>query len=109
LDPQPEFPLRTELTFFKEVGVAMPDLEVLESDLHPASKAESASEVAAKDSVVSSSSPLDNNFPSFTAMFLLWILGLLAWLYFALQTTRAETPGKRNVKKSKNSGSYKDK
>lgn len=81
----------------------MPDLEVLESDLHPAAQANGMA-------VGSKNPPVDSNFPSFTTMFLLWIVGLSAWLYYAIQTTKSSSSRtKRKVKDSINPGNYKDK
>jgi hypothetical protein len=106
LDPQPEFPLRTELTFFKEVEVEMPDLEVLVSDLHSGQHVDGAANAAA---AVATLPPNDSDFPSFISMFLLWIVGLLAWLYYTIQTMKTTSPAKRTVKTTSNPGSYKDK
>jgi hypothetical protein len=108
LDPQPEFPLRTELIFYKEVEVEMPDLEVLVSDWHQ----EEHVNGAATAPVVSAHPPPPNetnDFPSFLSMFLMWIIGLMAWLYYASQTMKSRSPGKHTVKMTSSLGSYKDK
>jgi hypothetical protein len=105
LDPQPEFPLRTELTFYKEVEVEMPDLEVLVSDLHPVQQVNAAATAA----VVSANPPNQNDFPSLMSLFLLWIVGLLVWLYYAIHTMKSRSAKKRTLKKNSNLGSYKDK
>lgn len=76
LDPQPEFPLRTELTFYHETDWQSAKQGVLEGD------------VAGQDPLVSSSSRNLNvagdqvepsPFPSATLLFVLWIIGLCAW------------------------------
>lgn len=104
LDPQPEFPMRTELEFFREIEVVMPDLEVLESDLHPVSNAGGTS---AESASIPASPPTVNNYPSFATMFLLWIIGLLGWGYFALRTSSASKPSGKQKKTSR--GRSKDK
>eukprot|EP00529_Nitzschia_sp_RCC80_P023786 CAMPEP_0113522820 /NCGR_PEP_ID=MMETSP0014_2-20120614/45390_1 /TAXON_ID=2857 /ORGANISM="Nitzschia sp." /LENGTH=465 /DNA_ID=CAMNT_0000420897 /DNA_START=119 /DNA_END=1512 /DNA_ORIENTATION=+ /assembly_acc=CAM_ASM_000159 len=38
LDPQPEYPLRTKMVYYKEVDAIVSDLEILEGDLHPAQR-----------------------------------------------------------------------
>ncbi|KAG7371982.1 glycosyltransferase GlcNAc [Nitzschia inconspicua] len=107
LDPQPEFPLRTELIFFKEEDIVMPDLEVLESDLHPVAHSDVGAKEAVGASVVTPSSPVNGNFPSFLTIFILWIIGLMAWLYFTINLKIS--PRKGRVKKSSNPGNFKDK
>jgi hypothetical protein len=79
LDAQPEYPLRTELTFYKQMDAVPLDLEVLEGDLHPGVHGEG-------HSAGSGNAPLasNHNFPSATLLLVLWIFGLIGWAYYAL-------------------------
>jgi len=104
LDPQPDFPLRTELTFFKDTADVTPDLEVLEGDLHPAGQVSDSG--AAK---VISPTPSTSNLPSIPLLFILWVLGLVAWFYFVVIANKSSAGGKRKRKAAKNANTYKDK
>ena len=70
LDPQPEFPRRSKLVFYKQDIQALPDIDVdvgISSDL---------------DAPVEADQYLQNggtSFPSFLLLFTLWIFGLLVW------------------------------
>lgn len=81
LDSQPEFPLRDKMVYYKEVEESLPDLEVLEGDIHPAQIGMSAS------STTTSTQP--SNFPSATLLLLLWIIGLALWFYFMVLTNKS--------------------
>lgn len=96
LDPQPEFPLRTELTFYEEieqpVGIQV-DLgqdPVLEHKAHV---------IHHKDS---------NELPVFT-IFTLWMFGLVVWcVVFVHQGGGAMQPKRRKKKKKGSSDTFKD-
>lgn len=103
LDPQPDFPLRTDLTFFKEVEDMTPDLEILTGDLHPAAQGE------LQPAAVSAPVTDTSEFPSFLLMFIFWIFGLIGWGYYAIVTIKEERRGKKKRKKTKDKGTLKDK
>jgi hypothetical protein len=105
LDPQPEYPLRTEMVFYKvEMEDTSPDLELLAGDLHPIARRHGLDEQA----VGTSPSLESSNSHSFTFMFLLWILGLLGWFYFAVTMSKDAVGATRKLQKARNSN-YKDK
>jgi hypothetical protein len=71
LDPQPEYPVRTELTFYKEVLQEPLTLEILEGDVME-QKEESA---GSPGTMTTTTSP----FPSALLLLTLWVFGLIAW------------------------------
>jgi hypothetical protein len=60
------------MIYYKEVDAVVPELEVLEGDIHPAQR-----EMAASPSQTESTS----GFPSTTLLLVLWIIGLACWYY----------------------------
>lgn len=102
LDPQPEFPLRTELTFYKDEAWEPPKLEILEGDV----MGEVGSpKQASSRSVVTEQS----NFPSAVLMLILWILGLCAWCSMFLQPVSSSSlRTKKSRKKSSSTKMAKD-
>ena len=71
LDSQPEYPMRTELTFANDYETSIMNQDVLDEDLlHPSSSIR-------KDSVY----PSQSREPPYGTLFILWIFGLILWLY----------------------------
>jgi hypothetical protein len=74
LDPQPEYPHRTELIFYQEEEAEQLRLEVLEGDIL-------GEEIL--DSFTKKLSPIDSSrpspFPSASKIVSLWLLGLVLW------------------------------
>ena len=94
LDPQPEFPLRTQFSFFVEQE-SKPD-KFMVTDGNP------VAEQHAFPSVNRNSS----NSPSFTMLLLLWILGLVVWCFFFVNTGGSRRAPRR--RRTKNEEGAKD-
>eukprot|EP00339_Tiarina_fusa_P005024 CAMPEP_0117014916 /NCGR_PEP_ID=MMETSP0472-20121206/12010_1 /TAXON_ID=693140 ORGANISM="Tiarina fusus, Strain LIS" /NCGR_SAMPLE_ID=MMETSP0472 /ASSEMBLY_ACC=CAM_ASM_000603 /LENGTH=492 /DNA_ID=CAMNT_0004718591 /DNA_START=24 /DNA_END=1499 /DNA_ORIENTATION=- len=80
LDPQPEYPLRTKMAFYREEEVKQPpSLEILgEGDVADIAKEliPNKDEQALPDSLPTT---VESMYPSGTLIFVLWVFGLLAW------------------------------
>jgi hypothetical protein len=85
LDPQPEYPLRTALTFYKEEDQPL-GLDILEggamSELQPAA---------------------NSPFPSSLVLFTLWIFGLIVWctMFVNPASTSAKAAGGKQLRRKK--------
>jgi hypothetical protein len=89
------------MTFLKDVEKDTPDLEVLSGDLHPKGVYGGTTPRAVHHK--------ESKLPSFTLLFILWILGLAAWFYFIVSTNKITigVGGKR--KPTSKANTYKDK
>ena len=83
LDPQPEYPLRKKMTFYKK-EIQPPSPEVLEGDV-------------ASDTPVTRSA-----FPSTSMLLSLWILGLIMWCMAFMPTSSSsrKRPRQKRVQKA---------
>lgn len=89
LDPQPEFPLRTQFSFFVEQE-SQPD-KFMVADGDPILE-QKALPIANQQS---------NSSPPFTMLLILWILGLVVWCFFFVNTggSSSRSPKRRRMKK----------
>lgn len=85
LDPQPEFPLRTEFTFYIGQEWEPPKLEILEGDV----LGEDGTVTQAKQQDAATTEP--SSYPSAFVLTVLWILGLCAWCSFFLRSGSSPT------------------
>ncbi len=99
LDPQPEFPLRSEMVFYEQVVLKSPHAAYTppRAEYQPVS-------VPVNDAYESQSS-----LPSLPVLFILWILGLVFWCLFCMKPSNR----KPRLKKKKSldlddSAAYKD-
>jgi hypothetical protein len=107
LNPQPEYPLRTELTFYEEEDGDASSIEVLEGDLMgDSSSASKDASLSSDETVISShkkalpSRPHGSPFPPASVLIPLWLLGLVVWFM-----TFANTPlAKRHQARKKKVG-----
>jgi hypothetical protein len=97
LNPQPEYPLRTELTFYEEEDGDASSIEVLEGDLMgDASSASKDASSSSDESVISShnkalpSRQHVSPFPTASVLIPLWLLGLVVWFMTFGNTPRAK-------------------
>jgi hypothetical protein len=91
LDPQPEFPLRTQLTFYEQLEQPAEQVGAPLEPVHQALK---------QDVGGSNEMPL-------ATLLLLWIFGLVVWcVVFVNQGGGGFKPAKRSTKKK--AGGYKD-
>lgn len=96
LDPQPKFPLRTELTFYEEIEQPVGLQIVLGQDPVMERKVQV---VRGNDG---------NEFPVFT-IFILWVFGLVVWCaLFVHQGGGTKQTKKRRKKKGSASDTFKD-
>ena len=91
LDAQPEYPLRTELAFYKEDIEARHNLESLDRDIM-----EDSQQI-----------PHPSPFPSTFVLLPLWLLGLVVW-YMTFATGSASKASKTPARKAKKKVSQKD-
>lgn len=92
LDPQPEYPLRTALTYYQQVEKAIPALD-LELD-------ENSSEVVHPDSFVHQtiSSGQEVSLPPVPLLLLLWAFGLIVWyIMFIANTSQTARSRKKHA------------
>eukprot|EP00980_Cylindrotheca_fusiformis_P001357 scaffold338_cov116-Cylindrotheca_fusiformis.AAC.22 len=99
LNPQPEYPLRTKLTFYEEEDVSAESIEVPRRDLvgHSSSSSSSSSSSDETSSRHHRSSP----FPSASLLIPLWLLGLVVWFMFfgnpqVAKGQQSSSSGKKN-------------
>lgn len=97
LDPQPEYPLRTQLTYYQQVEEALPDLDV---DIGGGAVVPEPRPHADAFPVHESHKEL----PPFALLFVLWVFGLIVWCVLFL------SPGSSVTAKShkKRSEGFKD-
>lgn len=95
LDPQPEFPLRTELTFYKEESWESQKLEMLEGDVlgEDGSAVQNSRQITEEPSA----------FPSVMLLFVLWMIGLCFWCFFFLRSTASPGLRRKKAPRKKNS------
>lgn len=91
LDPQPEYPMRTEFAFYKEdPGMEnVFDGETVDGEASPQAPGQLA---PAGD---------EHTFPSVTILLLLWVIGLCAWCGTFLGPTGKPSGGKRKRRRRK--------
>lgn len=107
LDPQPEYPLRSELVYYKQEDEAAPNLNVLEGEVMPRAQGRGGG-VPQIPQPASIEGVQTSPFPSFTLLLALWVFGLVMWcMTFMNRGARGGAGGKR-ARKS-NPSSYKDK
>jgi hypothetical protein len=96
LDPQPEFPLRTELTFYEEIEQPVG----LQIDLgqDPVLEIRKVKAVHGSDS---------NEFPVFTIL-ILWVFGLVVWCALFVHQGGSTKQKKKRRKKKGSSDTFKD-
>lgn len=94
LDPQPEFPLRTEMVFYKETLWDPPKIEILEGDIF-----ERSSSTAEKPPPPTLDKPV---FPSALLLLVLWVGGLVLWCYVFLRPMSLSLRGPVHPRKKKN-------
>jgi hypothetical protein len=98
LDPQPEFPLRTELTFYKEIDQPVVGLQI-EIGQDPILVEKTAFHHESTDA---------NDLPVFT-IFTLWMFGLVVWcVIFVHQGGTVQKPKRRKKKVGSSSDTFKD-
>ncbi|CAJ1966491.1 unnamed protein product [Cylindrotheca closterium] len=78
LDPQPEFPMRTECVFYEEEAANAASIDVLEGDI--------MGELGEGKDGSQQTNPHASPFPSGTILFPLWIVGLVIW-YMSFAST----------------------
>lgn len=99
LDPQPEFPLRTDLTFYEEIDQPVG----LQIDL-----GQDPIVMPRSNQVVHYHESESNELPVFT-IFILWMFGLIVWcVVFVNQGGSMLQKKKRKKKKASSSDSFKD-
>lgn len=90
LDPQPEFPLRTEFNFFVEQEPEPDKYMVVDGDPMPEQQA-----------LPVVNQPISNNSPSFSMLLILWVFGLIVWCMLFVNNGRSSRPlRKRQTKKA---------
>lgn len=97
LDPQPEFPLRSDLVFYQQVILESPnqvDTPTL-GEIQPGS------------SSINRTHASQSSLPSLPLLFILWILGLIAWCTFCMAPSSTKSRPKKK-RSSDLSDSYKD-
>lgn len=98
LDPQPEFPLRTELTFYQEMDQPVGASLQIELGQDP---------ILEKTAAFHETPPTDaNDLPVFT-IFTLWMFGLVVWCVIFVHQGGSTVPQKKR-KKKKTAGSSSD-
>jgi hypothetical protein len=92
LDPQPEFPMRTELSYYQQVEEALPDLDV---DI--GGTVARADHLQKVDTLRANDQPA---LPPLSLLLVLWIFGLIVWciLYLAPTSSNASTGSSRKNK-----------
>jgi hypothetical protein len=99
LDPQPEYPLRSELVYYKQEDQPAPN--VLEGDVLSVAQGH-----AGGAQIPQIEGAGNSPFPSFALMLVLWVFGLVVWcMIFRNPGAMGGAGGKRK----KNPHSYKDK
>jgi hypothetical protein len=97
LDPQPEFPMRSELTFYKEDSWEPPKLEVLDGDILGEDTTSSQHDTGRQVGVEQS------NFPSAILMLLLWFAGMVLWCAVFLRSGSSSGLRRKKGSRKKNS------
>ena len=91
LDPQPEFPLRSNLTFAYEYGSSMMDLD---DDMSQPSSSSLADSIAVD--------PLDSSRVPYGTIFILWMLGICFWCHIhVFSSTHGSASSQRRKNKNK--------
>ena len=89
LDPQPEFPLRTDFNFFVEQEPEPDKYMVVEGDPIPEQQA------------LPVVNQPNNNSPPFSMLLILWVFGLIVWCMLFVNNGRSSRPlRKRQTKKA---------
>jgi hypothetical protein len=102
LDPQPEYPLRSELVYYKQEDQPAPNLNVLSMAQGHDGGVPQIPQPASIEGAQTSP------FPSFTLMLILWVFGLVMWcMTFMNRGAMGGVGGKRG--RNKNPSSYEDK
>ncbi len=98
LDPQPEFPLRSEMVFYEQVVLKSPHAAYNppRTEYHPVSVS-----VPVNDT--------QSSLPSLPVLFILWVLGLVFWCLFCMKPSNRKTrPKKKKSLDLDESAAYKD-
>jgi hypothetical protein len=104
LDTQPEYPLRTELVYYKQEDQPAPNLNVvLDGDVLSMAAQDNGGVPQIPQPVVIEG-PQPSPFPSFALLLILWVFGLVVW---CMTFANGGAGGKRGRKKDPSS--YKDK
>jgi hypothetical protein len=106
LDPQPEYPLRSELVYYKQEDQPAPSLNVLEGDV--LSMAQGHGGVPQIPQPASIEGAQNSPFPSFTILLTFWVFGLVMWCVTFMKSGPMGGGGGKRGRKT-NPGSYKDK
>jgi hypothetical protein len=94
LDPQPEFPLRTEMVFYKETLWEPPKIEILEGDI-----LERSDSSTGKILPTTVDKPV---FPSALLLLVLWVGGLVLWCCIFLPPMSLGLQGPTHPRKKRN-------
>lgn len=103
LDPQPEYPLRTKLVFYKQAEKAAPRLKIELQGDNAKIKQVTARHVAA---TLDGLPPMvESPLPTTSTLFILWVFGLMVWCVMYMNPLGGSTSsgGPRKSKKKKSS------
>jgi hypothetical protein len=96
LDPQPEYPLRTELIYYRQLNEESP---LKRGDKGGAAR--NAAEILGNDPSVFGAS--SDNVPSTSILFVLWIFGLFVWyVMFSMPSSSSAKPNKSRPTRAQN-------
>ena len=104
LDPQPEFPLRTKLTFYKE-EVPVATLEMLEGDILPEGAQQALSQ---NDAPAIPAVDQPSPFPPATILGSLWIIGLIVWCMVYMNPSASGSSSESRSRRKSDKKSFKD-
>jgi len=98
LDPQPEFPLRTKMVFYKETNWDLPKIEILEGDLFQTQQADTTTDTTPQN-IPTTTTDEPVVFPWAPLLLVVWIMGLVWWCSVFLRPSVRRPKGTKTKKK----------